>query len=124
MVQRLSAEKGTERAFTVLVPRGAGGEGVGGVLAIAGDGPSRRALELEAESLGIRAVFLGNVPHHSLPALYRAADVFITMSLSETFGLTVLEAQMCGCSAVIPFCEVFDEIWGELVPLSWRFNVE
>ena len=27
-----------------------------------------------------------------LPALYRSADLFVTMSLSETFGLTSLEA--------------------------------
>ena len=66
--------------------------------------------------------------------MYRSADCFVTMSLSETFGLTCLEARtaslirvdevsaseaceailqamMCGCPAVMPFCSVFDEIW-------------
>ena len=29
-----------------------------------------------------------------LPQLYRSADCFVTMSLSETFGLTCLEAEV------------------------------
>jgi len=121
MVQRLSKEKGTERVFPAFARSG---EGVAGILAIAGDGPSREALEQEASSLGVRAVFLGNVPHHELPKLYRAADCFVTMSISETYGLTCLEAQMCGCPAVMPYCAVFDEIWSHRVPEEWRYSVE
>eukprot|EP00928_Gymnodinium_smaydae_P042070 TRINITY_DN2838_c0_g6_i1.p2 TRINITY_DN2838_c0_g6~~TRINITY_DN2838_c0_g6_i1.p2 ORF type:complete len:541 (-),score=73.00 TRINITY_DN2838_c0_g6_i1:83-1618(-) len=120
MVQRLSSEKGTERIFPAL----AGGEvDEHSVLVVAGDGPSKNFLKSEARRRGIRAVFLGNVPHQELPALYRAADCFVTMSLSETFGLTCLEAQMCGCPAVMPFCKVFDEIWSERVPKAWRYNI-
>lgn len=133
MVQRLSGEKGTERIFPVFESVARGGAGVTARLAIAGDGPSRAFLESEARKRKIPAVFLGNVPHHELPQLYRAADCFVTMSLSETFGLTCLEAQMCGCPAVIPHCDVFDEIWGggaELtlppvyaVPKDWRYEI-
>lgn len=47
----------------------------------------------------------------------------VTMSLSETFGLTTLESLMCGCPAVIPRCDVFNEIWDERVPKSWRYDV-
>merc|ERR1712048_514310 len=89
----------------------------------AGDGPSKCALMDEADRLCLRVVFLGNVPHHELPRLYRAADCFVTMSLSETFGLTCLEAQMCGCPAVMPYCSVFDEIWNERVPKAWRYDI-
>lgn len=123
MVQRLSSEKGTERIFPALVPEKDGGYGVKGVLAIAGDGPSKAALMAEAQQKQLHVVFLGNVPHHDLPALYRAADCFVTMSLSETFGLTCLEAQMCGCPAVMPFCDVFNEIWDERVPKEWRYDI-
>jgi len=124
MVQRLSGEKGTERIFPAFVPKDLGGEGVPGALAIAGDGPSKQALVAEANNLNIPVVFLGNVPHHELPKLYRAADCFVTMSLSETFGLTCLEAQMCGCPAVMPYCDVFNEIWDGKVPQSWRYDIK
>lgn len=124
MVQRLSGEKGTERIFPALVPKEAGGQGVKGVLVIAGDGPSKAALEAQARNLNLHTIFLGNVPHHDLPQLYRAADCFVTMSLSETFGLTCLEAMMCGCPAVMPYCDVFNEIWDERAPKSWRYNIE
>jgi len=123
MVQRLSGEKGTNLIFPGFLPQDLGGEGIPGVLAIAGDGPSKAALMQEASSLNIPVVFLGNVPHHELPKLYRAADCFVTMSLSETFGLTCLEAQMCGCPAVMPFCDVFNEIWDDKVPRSWRYDI-
>mmetsp|Transcript_14294 Transcript_14294/g.41258 ORF Transcript_14294/g.41258 Transcript_14294/m.41258 type:complete len:502 (+) Transcript_14294:92-1597(+) len=122
MVQRLSGEKGTERIFPVLRPKD-GESGVDAVLVIAGDGPSRPALEAEARRRKLRVVFLGNVPHNELPKLYRAADCWVTMSLSETFGLTTLESLMCGCPAVIPRCDVFNEIWDERVPKSWRYDV-
>ncbi len=96
MVQRLSSEKGTEKIFPALVPKKDGGQGVDAILAIAGDGPSKNELMAQAAALKIPVVFLGNVPHHDLPALYRAADCFVTMSLSETYGLTCLEAVMSG----------------------------
>jgi glycosyltransferase involved in cell wall biosynthesis len=123
MVQRLSGEKGTERVFPAFLPKDKGGQGVDGVLVIAGDGPAKKSLMEEAEALALPVVFLGNVPHHELPRLYRASDCFVTMSLSETFGLTCLEAQMCGCPAVMPFCSVFDEIWSERVPKAWRYDI-
>ncbi|CAK9067158.1 2-Diacylglycerol 3-glucosyltransferase) (UDP-glucose:1 [Durusdinium trenchii] len=113
MVQRLSAEKGTERVFKALLPKEEGGQGVKGVLAVAGDGPAK-----DAEEPGQKN------PLKELPALYRSADLFVTMSLSETFGLTSLEAMMCGCPAVMPFCSVFDEIWTDKTPKEWHYNIE
>eukprot|EP00440_Ansanella_granifera_P074393 gb/GFBE01080731.1/.p1 GENE.gb/GFBE01080731.1/~~gb/GFBE01080731.1/.p1 ORF type:complete len:514 (+),score=100.84 gb/GFBE01080731.1/:1-1542(+) len=124
MVQRLSAEKGTERIFPAFVPKEEGGQGVQGVLAIAGEGHAKAALVEEATRRRLRVVFLGNVPHQELPQLYRSADCFVTMSLSETFGLTCLEAMMCGCPAVMPYCSVFDEIWTDKTPKSWHYNIE
>lgn len=124
MVQRLSSEKGTDRIFPAFVPKKDGGMGVQGVLAIAGDGPSRASLMQEASERRLRVVFLGNVPHQELPQLYRSADCFVTMSLSETFGLTCLEAMMCGCPAVMPYCSVFDEIWLDKTPKEWHYHIE
>ncbi|CAE8615762.1 unnamed protein product, partial [Polarella glacialis] len=124
MVQRLSDEKGTEHVFPAFVPKKEGGQGVQGVLAICGDGPSKASLIQQANALKLRVVFLGNVPHHDLPSIYRSADCFVTMSLSETFGLTSLEAMMCGCPAIMPYCAVFDEIWTDKTPKSWHYRIE
>ena len=55
--------QGTERVFSALLPKEEGGQGVKGVLAIAGDGPAKEALIEEATRLRLRVVFLGNVPH-------------------------------------------------------------
>jgi len=126
MVQRLSKEKGTEYIFPAFAPPSSNkskGDFVQGLLVIAGDGPSKSWLEYEASNRAVNVIFLGNVPHNELPKLYRAADCFVTMSLSETYGLTCLEAQMCGCPAVMPYCDVFNEIWGNRVPDSWFYNI-
>jgi glycosyltransferase involved in cell wall biosynthesis len=123
MVQRLSGEKGTDRIFPAFVAKEEGGHGIKAVLAVAGDGPSKATLVAQAKSLNIPVVFMGNVPHQELPELYRAADCFVTMSLSETYGLTCLEAMMCGCPAVMPYCAVFNEIWDERTPKGWRYEI-
>lgn len=78
------------------------------LLAIAGGASGANgSLELEKLrrlvdelSLGDDVVFLGPLPHHELPDVYRAADALLVCSHSESFGLTVLEAQACGCPVV------------------------
>lgn len=44
--------------------------------------------------------FLGYVPEKELPALYRGAIAFISPSLYEGFGMTLLEAMACGCPVI------------------------
>jgi glycosyltransferase involved in cell wall biosynthesis len=39
---------------------------------------------------------MGVLPRAELAAVYRAADVFVFPSKSDTFGLTMLEAMACG----------------------------
>lgn len=72
-----------------------------------GDSPSgkrgeRVRLTLQARRLGVseRLRFLEPVPHDELPDLYRAADVVVVPSASESFGLVALEAQACGTPVV------------------------
>ncbi len=50
------------------------------------------------ESLGLtgRVRFVDPQPHHLLPTWYRAADVVLVPSRSESFGLVALEAAACG----------------------------
>jgi len=44
--------------------------------------------------------FLGYVPEKNLPALYRGATAFISPSLYEGFGMTLIEAMACGCPVI------------------------
>ncbi|HEY1741285.1 MAG TPA: glycosyltransferase [Acidimicrobiia bacterium] len=55
-----------------------------------------------AHTLGIehRVQFTGAVAHDALAAYYRAADVCIVPSHSESFGLVALEAASCGTPVV------------------------
>ena len=45
-------------------------------------------------------VFVEPKPHHLLSSYYRAADVVIVPSRSESFGLVALEAAACGIPVV------------------------
>jgi D-inositol-3-phosphate glycosyltransferase len=47
-----------------------------------------------------RVVFVAPRPHHILSSYYRAADVVVVPSRSESFGLVALEAAACGIPVV------------------------
>lgn len=55
-----------------------------------------------ADELGITddIVWVGGVPNEETVHFYRAADVFVYPSFSETFGLPLLEAMACACPVV------------------------
>ncbi len=62
---------------------------------IVGDGPYRTELEKEAAELGLtspKVVFAGMVSPEDVHLWYGSADLFINASLSETQGLTYIEA--------------------------------
>ncbi|MFA5787320.1 MAG: D-inositol-3-phosphate glycosyltransferase [Actinomycetota bacterium] len=46
------------------------------------------------------ARFLEPIPHDAMPSFYRACDVLIVPSYSESFGLVALEAQACGVPVI------------------------
>lgn len=68
------------------------------VLVLVGDGPYRPELEARAIDLGItdRVRFTGVVAPADIPRWYRMGDVFVGASLSETQGLTFIEAMASG----------------------------
>lgn len=72
-------------------------------LLFAGQGQHRRALEKQAEELGVdrRIGFLGSVPHDRLPRIYAAADVMALPSSSEGLANAWVESLACGTPVVI-----------------------
>jgi 1,2-diacylglycerol 3-alpha-glucosyltransferase len=69
---------------------------------IVGDGPERKALEnfFEDEGLMGRTIFTGYIPHKEMRDYYKAADLFVFASLTETQGLVVLESLASGTPVV------------------------
>lgn len=74
---------------------------VGGPSGVDGPAELDRAHERIA-SLGLahRVHFVPPQPHHLLSTYYRAADVVVVPSRSESFGLVALEAAACGVPVV------------------------
>jgi glycosyltransferase involved in cell wall biosynthesis len=65
--------------------------------------------------LGVRTrvIFPGFVDDKDLPALYRAADLFVFPSLYEGFGLPPLEAMACGTPVVTSNVSSLPEVVGD-----------
>ncbi len=74
---------------------------VGGASGSTGDGELERAEQL-VDELGLhdQVRFVAPQPHHILSTYYRAADVVVVPSRSESFGLVALEAAACGIPVV------------------------
>ncbi|WP_179396295.1 glycosyltransferase family 4 protein [Lacticaseibacillus absianus] len=72
------------------------------VLLIVGDGPAHEDLQKQAAQLGLgdHVRFTGEVDHNAVPDYYRAADLFVSASDSESQGLTYIEALAAGRKVV------------------------
>jgi glycosyltransferase involved in cell wall biosynthesis len=82
-VGRLAPEKNLDAFLGLDLP---------GTKVVVGDGPSADELRDRHR----QAVFLGARDHAALPALYAQADAFVFPSLTDTFGLVLIEAMACG----------------------------
>jgi 1,2-diacylglycerol 3-alpha-glucosyltransferase len=99
-VGRLDREKSVERILLAFeriastVPRSR--------LVLVGQGTQAAALRRQAGALVVadRICFLGLRAHDALPVCYRAADLFVFASETETQGLVLAEAAACGLPAV------------------------
>lgn len=69
---------------------------------LVGDGPEREHLERQVDLLGLQdtIVFTGNLPPSEVAKAYRAADLFVFASTSETQGMVLVEAMAGGCPVV------------------------
>ena len=103
-VGRIQPLKGTELAIRSLAAsrhRDAQLLVVGGPSGVDGAAEVDRIHKLAAElGLGDRVRFVDPQPHHLLSTYYRAADVCLVPSRSESFGLVALEAGACGTPVI------------------------
>lgn len=62
---------------------------------------------------------LGYPPEY-LATVYNAADVLLSTSMSEGFGIPIIEAQACGCPAIVTNYSAMPELvnWGHLVDVA------
>lgn len=98
-VSRLSREKRPELAVDAL--RVLTDSGIDAHLVVVGDGPLQDRLRQRAA--GLPVTFTGHVSdRRRLAALVSTADVALSPSPAETFGLATLEALACGVPAVVP----------------------
>jgi len=70
---------------------------------VVGSGPYRDELERIARESGVaeRVDFRGYVPDEALPGLYAGAEVYVTLSSFESYGMTVAEALAAETSCVV-----------------------
>jgi len=100
-VSRLSAEKNI--AFLLDVARALVEEFPRLAFILAGEGPDSERLKRHAEAIGLRdhVVFVGNLDRRTtLLDCYKAGDVFVFASPTETQGLVLLEAMSLGVPIV------------------------
>jgi D-inositol-3-phosphate glycosyltransferase len=103
-VGRIQPLKGLDvavRALGEMQRRDAVLVAVGGTSGPAGDAHLAEVVAL-ARELGVadRLRFVPAQPHHLLSTFYRAADLVLVPSRSESFGLVALEAAACGTPVV------------------------
>jgi glycosyltransferase involved in cell wall biosynthesis len=72
------------------------------LLALVGDGPQREALQRQARELGVehRVLFLGRLDDTELASWWARADVFVSLSEQEAFGIALGEALAVGVPVI------------------------
>ncbi len=69
-------------------------------LKLAGNGPHLKELTETYKGYG-NIEFLGKVNYEELPKVYQNSHIFLFPSITDTFGMVVLEAQSCGVPAIV-----------------------
>lgn len=109
-VGRLAKEKNVSELLALLpaAPQNA-------KLLLVGDGPYRHELEAQARERGLadRVLFAGMAAPERVADYYKAGDIFVSASQSETQGLTYLEAMASGLPLL---CREDDCLKGVLLP--------
>jgi 1,2-diacylglycerol 3-alpha-glucosyltransferase len=109
-VGRLDREKNVERVIEAF---GSIADAVSDArLLLVGQGSHEAALKrlAAASPAGTAVTFTGSVAREALPPYYRAADLFLFSSETETQGLVLAEAHACALPAVAVHASGVDEV--------------
>lgn len=82
------------------------------ILLIVGDGPYLDNLKTLAKELGIldKVKFTGFIEWNDIPIVYHSCDVFVNASVTETQGLTYIEALASECPLLVQRDECLDDV--------------
>ncbi|MBO5804716.1 MAG: glycosyltransferase [Bacteroidales bacterium] len=81
-------------------------------LELVGKGPDERKLKHLADQLGIsdKVIFAGYIRNDILPRIFDRFSIACYMSLSESFGVSAIEAMACNCPVVTSDADGFTEV--------------
>lgn len=110
-VGRLAEEKSVDVIIHWIAD--ANKAGIRCYLLLVGSGPQEESYRKLVESLGMKdhIIFAGAKPKEEVPDYYRASDAFVSASLSETQGMTFIEALASG----LPLFARYDEVLEKLI---------
>lgn len=79
---------------------------------IVGGGPDLNSLKERARKLNVddRVIFTGPVPREEVPAYYLISDAFVSASITETQGMTFIEALASGLAVFARKDEVLEDL--------------
>ena len=82
------------------------------MLMICGDGPAKTQLMQQVKDMKLtdKIIFIGEIAHDDVPAYYQIADLFVSTSISESQGLTFIEALAAGLKVVAASGPYTDEL--------------
>lgn len=105
---RLAKEKNLEEIIEFLSDE----KSNGARLMIVGDGPYRTRLEEKARECGMmeRLIFAGMAAPDKVQEYYKAGDIFVSASTSETQGLTYMEAMASGLPILCRYDKCLDNV--------------
>jgi glycosyltransferase involved in cell wall biosynthesis len=104
-LSRLSPEKGVERLLAALPYVDARGKKLrvficGGAAYMKGRSYERKLRRLAEKATACRIEFTGHVVGQEKAALLQRADIFVSPSRHESYGLTIAEALAAGCRVI------------------------
>lgn len=89
---------------------------------IVGEGPDRKALEVQAGLAELNVTFHGALPHDDAMQILAAADLLLHPSAHETFGIVLVEAMAVGLPVIATRCggpeSIVTNDTGILVPVD------
>lgn len=92
-------------------------------LILVGGGPEEEDLKLLAQKLNVSRYvdFVGPIPHDKVPEYLSSFDIYVALSINESFGVAIIEASASGIPVVVSDAGglpevVVDEQTGFIVP--------